>query len=56
MGSLSMVDHLIKVACFVKIVNNVFIVESSNLNYLGQGGQLYNCTAFSSSKCSLANP
>jgi hypothetical protein len=31
----------IKVACFVKKVNNIFNKKGTDLNYLVQGGQLY---------------
>jgi len=40
-GRLSTVDLLIKVACFVQNVNNIFNVKGADLNKLVQGGQLY---------------
>ncbi len=39
-GRLSTVDLLIKVACFVKNVNNIFNIKEADLNLLIQGGQL----------------
>jgi hypothetical protein len=50
-GRLSTVDLLIKVACFVKRVNNNLILKGEYINLLVQGGQLY--LAFPFSKISL---
>jgi hypothetical protein len=59
---LSTVDLLIKVACFVNKVRNIFTMKGANINWLVQGGQLYRAFLFSktslviysgaSSKCS----
>ncbi len=40
-GGLSMVDLLIKVACFVKNANYSFNIKGADHNKLVQGGYLY---------------
>ncbi len=52
-GRLSTVDLLIKAACFVKKVNNIFKEKGADLNLLVHGGQLY--WAFPFSKTSLVS-
>jgi hypothetical protein len=46
-GRLSTVDLLIKVACFVSKVNNMFIIKTAYLNLAVQGGQPYCAFHFS---------
>jgi hypothetical protein len=51
-GRLSTVDQLIKVACFVKKVNNIFNIKR-NWSKLVQGGQLYWAFPFSNASLIL---
>ncbi len=41
MGRLSTVDLPIKLACFVKKVNNIFNIKSNSTKLVSTGGQLY---------------
>ncbi len=44
---LSTINLLIKVACFVNNVNDIFNINGADLNMLVQGGQLYWAIPFS---------
>jgi hypothetical protein len=45
-GRLSTLDLLIRVACFVKNLNNIFNIKGGNQNWLVQGGQPYRAFPF----------